>query len=194
MPATNHPERVVVNGMSYSKRAAFHANSAVIVPVEIEDYGGLDPLAGVRFQDEIESRAYALAGKDFRAPAQRVEDFLANRPSQDLPKTSYIQGTTPVDLREVLPAFIIEGMQEAIRHFDKRIHGFAGPNGVIIAPETRTTAPLRFLRNDQMTSTTIGDLMPIGEGAGYAGGIISAALEGYRAAMVLVEHYQPSSV
>jgi uncharacterized FAD-dependent dehydrogenase len=193
VPASNHAERVVVNGMSYSKRAAFHANSAVIVPVEVEDYDGTDPLAGVRFQDEIESKAYALAGSNFQAPAQRVEDFLANRPSRDLPKTSYIQGTTPVDLRDVLPGFIIEGMQEAIRHFDKRVQGFAGATGVIIAPETRTTAPLRFLRDDQMTSTTVADLMPIGEGAGYAGGIISAALEGYRAAMVLVDRFQPDS-
>jgi hypothetical protein len=92
----------------------------------------------------------------------------------------------------VLPPFIVEGMKQAIRHFDGRVRGFAGADGVIIAPETRTTAPLRFLRDDSMTSTTVPDLMPIGEGAGYAGGIISAALEGYRAAMVLVERYSPS--
>jgi hypothetical protein len=192
VPATNHERRVVVNGMSYSKRAAFHANSAVIVAVETSDYPGDDPLAGVRFQDAIEEKAYALAGKDFRAPAQRVEDFLAGKPSVDLPKNSYILGTTPVDLREVLPPFIVEGMKKAIRHFDGRVRGFAGADGVIIAPETRTTAPLRFLRDESMMSTTVPDLMPIGEGAGYAGGIISAALEGYRAAMVLVERYSPS--
>ena len=191
VPASNHPERVVVNGMSYSKRQAFHANSAVIVQVNVEDYGADDPLAGVRFQDAIEAKAYALGGTDFRAPAQRVEDFLADRPSIDLPKTSYILGTTPVDMRQILPPFIIDGMKAAIRHFDKRVPGFAGPDGVIIAPETRTTAPLRFVRDEQMTSTTVSDLLPIGEGAGYAGGIISAALEGFRAAEVLVERYCP---
>ena len=109
----------------------------------------------------------------------------------DLPKTSYILGTTPVDLREVLPPFIVEGMKAAILQFDKRLSGFSGPEGVIIAPETRTTAPLRFLRDGSMTSTSVADLMPIGEGAGYAGGIISAALEGYRAAETLVDGFSP---
>jgi uncharacterized FAD-dependent dehydrogenase len=191
VPATNHPDRVVVNGMSYSKRQAFHANSAVIIPVEVNDFDGTDPLAGMRFQDQIEARAYAVGGGNFRAPAQRVSDFLADRVSADLPKTSYILGTTPADLREVLPEFIVEGMKAALYHFDARINGFAGSEGVLIAPETRTTAPLRFLRDDQMYSTTVADLMPIGEGAGYAGGIISAALEGYRAAQVLVERFCP---
>ena len=92
-----------MNGMSYSKRQAFHANSAVIVPVEVSDFGADDPLAGVRFQDAIEAKAFALAGVDFSAPAQRVDDFLAGRPSETLPKTSYILGVRPVDLREVRP-------------------------------------------------------------------------------------------
>ena len=191
VPAMNHEDRVVVNGMSYSKRQAFHANSAVIVPVEVSDFGADDPLAGVRFQDAIEAKAFALAGEDFSAPAQRVDDFLAGRPSETLPKTSYILGVRPVDLREVLPDFIIEGMKAAILHFDRQIPGFASSEGVIIAPETRTTAPLRFLRDEHMTSTTVADVMPIGEGAGYAGGIISAALEGFRAAEVLIERFTP---
>ncbi len=191
VPASNHQGRVVVNGMSYSKRAAPLANSAVIVAVEVADYDGSDALAGVRFQDAIEAKAFALAGENFGAPAQRVEDFLNDRPSTVLPKTSYILGTQPVELNRVLPPFIIDGMKAAIRQFERAVPGFSGPEGVIIAPETRTTAPLRFLRDDTMTSTTIKGLMPIGEGAGYAGGIISAALEGYRAAMVLVERFSP---
>ena len=192
VPAMNHESRVVVNGMSYSKRQAFHANSAVIVPVEVSDFGAEDPMAGVRFQDAIEAKAFELAGEDFSAPAQRVDDFLAGRPSESLPKTSYILGVKAVDLREVLPAFIIDGMKAAILHFDKQVPGFASSEGVIIAPETRTTAPLRFLRDERMTSTTVEDVMPIGEGAGYAGGIISAALEGFRAAEVLVERFTPT--
>jgi uncharacterized FAD-dependent dehydrogenase len=188
----NHTDRVVVNGMSYSKRQAFYANSAVIVPVGPEDYGSDDPLAGVRFQDDIEAKAFAAAGSDFRAPAQRVSDFLSDRPSVDLPKSSYILGVTPVALNQVLPAPVVEGMKAAIRHFDKRVPGFAGSDGVLIAPETRTTAPLRFHRDEQMTSTTVADLMPVGEGAGYAGGIISAALDGLRAAQILVERFQPA--
>ncbi|MCB9796270.1 MAG: FAD-binding protein [Alphaproteobacteria bacterium] len=189
--ATNEPERVVVNGMSYSKRLAPLANSAVIVEVRPEDYPGADPLAGARYQDAIEARAYEVGGGAFRAPAQRVVDLLAGRASADLPKVSYPMGATPADLREVLPEPLIEGMIAALRHFDRRLPGFAGPEAVLVAPETRTTAPLRFLRDEQLTSTGVADLMPLGEGAGYAGGIVSAALDGYRAAMVLVERHCP---
>lgn len=189
--ATNHPERVVVNGMSYSKRQAFWANSAVIVEVRPEDYPGTDPLAGARFQDEIEARAFSVGGGAYRAPGQLVSDLLAGRGSTALPRTSYTRGVTPSDLREVLPEPLIGGLVAAIRHFDRQIPGFAGQDGVLIAPETRTTAPLRFLRDDARVSTTVADLLPVGEGAGYAGGIVSAALDGYRAALSLVEQHAP---
>ncbi len=189
--ASNHPGRVVVNGMSYSGRRAWFANSAVIVEVLPSDYPGEDALAGMRFQDAIERRAFTLGGCDLRAPAQRVEDLLAGRESREIGRTSYTQGVTPADLREVLPAPLIDGMIAAIRHFDERIHGFAGPEGVLIAPETRTTAPLRFHRGEDMSSPTVRDLMPVGEGAGYAGGIVSAALDGYRAANVAIERFCP---
>ncbi|MCB9764269.1 MAG: FAD-binding protein [Alphaproteobacteria bacterium] len=189
--ATNHPERVVVNGMSYSKRQAWWANSAVIVEVHPDDYPGEDPLAGVRYQDAIEARAFAAGGGGFKAPAQRVEDLLAGRASTELPRVSYPLGATPCDLRAVLPEPLIIGMIAALRHFDRRLPGFAGPEGVLIAPETRTTAPLRFLRGPDLASTTLPGLMPVGEGAGYAGGIVSAALDGYRAANALVERFAP---
>ncbi len=189
--ATNHTDRVVVNGMSYSRRQAFFANSALVVPVGPEDYGGEDPLGGGRYQDAIESRAFVAAGSDYRAPAQRVQDFLADRQSKDLPKTSYTLGTASVDLRDVLPEPVVETMKQAIVHFERRVPGFSGPEGVLIAPETRTTAPLRFERDEAYCSTSVKDLMPVGEGAGYAGGIISAALDGYRAATVLVERFTP---
>lgn len=189
--ATNHVARVVVNGMSYSGRRAFFANSAVIVEVRPEDYPGTDPLAGMRYQDTIEARAFSLAGQDYSAPAQRVADLLARRESVELPRTSYTLGVRPVDLREVLPAPIVEGMVAAIRHFDRQIPGFAGEEGVLVAPETRTTAPLRFSRGDDLCSPTVADLLPVGEGAGYAGGIVSAALDGYRAANTLIARFCP---
>ncbi|MCB9741587.1 MAG: hypothetical protein H6741_24790 [Alphaproteobacteria bacterium] len=189
--ASNAPERVVVNGMSYSKRLAPLANSAVIVEVHPEDYPGQDPMAGARYQDAIEAKAFAVGGGDFRAPAQRVVDLLAGRASADLPKISYPLGGQPADLREVLPEPIVEGMIAALRHFDRRIPGFAGPEAVLIAPETRTTAPLRFLRDETLSSTGVADLLPLGEGAGYAGGIVSAALDGYRAAQGVVERLCP---
>ena len=185
--ATNHPGRVVVNGMSYSKRAAWWANSAVIVEVQPGDYPGADPLAGARYQDEIERRAFAVGGGAFKAPGQRVVDLLNGRASDELPRSSYTLGLTPADLRDVLPAPLITGLIAAIRHFDRQIPGFAGPEGVLIAPETRTTAPLRFLRDQRLESPALPGLMPVGEGAGYAGGIVSAALDGDRAARSIIE-------
>jgi uncharacterized FAD-dependent dehydrogenase len=184
--ATSAPGRVVVNGMSYSSRKAWFANSAIIVEVRPEDYPGDDPMAGVRFQDAIERAAFEMGGGDFRAPAQRVPDFLAKRPSTDIPRNSYPQGCTPGALHELLPGPIAAGLTEAIRFFDGKIPGFAGEEGLLIAPETRTTAPLRFLRDESMCSTTVAGLMPVGEGAGYAGGITSAALDGFRAAQSII--------
>jgi len=185
--ATNEPGRVVVNGMSYSKRQAWWANSAVIVEVRPEDYPGTDPLAGARYQDAIEQRAFAAGGGGFRAPGQRVSDLLAGKASAELPRTSYTLGVTPSDLREVLPPPLVAGLVAAIRHFDRQIPGFAGEEGVLIAPETRTTAPLRFARGEDLESPTLPGLMPVGEGAGYAGGIVSAALDGDRAARSVIE-------
>lgn len=180
--ASNQPGRVVVNGMSYSKRQAWWANSAVIAEVLPSDYDGSDPLAGVRYQDAIERRAFDVGGGNFRAPAQRVVDLLAGRPSTDLPRTSHPLGVEPADLREVLPAPIVGGIIAALRHFDRKLRGFAGTDGILIAPETRTTAPLRFLRDEHLEAEGLPGLLPVGEGAGYAGGIISAALDGLRAA------------
>lgn len=189
--ATHAPNRVVVNGMSYSGRRAPLANSAVIVEVPAADYPGVDPLAGARFQDAIEARAHVLGGGGFRAPAQRVVDLLSGRGSTEVGKVSYPPGVTPTDLREVLPEPVIMGMVAALRHFERRLPGFTGPDAVLIAPETRTTAPLRFLRNEGLESTGVVGLMPVGEGAGHAGGIASAALDGFRAASALVERHCP---
>lgn len=149
-------------------------------------------MAGVRFQDAIEQRAWTLGGGDFRAPGQRVVDLLADHASTELPRVSYPLGATATDLREVLPPPLVEGMKAALRHFDRQVDGFAGPDAILLAPETRTTAPLRFHRGrDDMTAPALPGLMPVGEGAGYAGGIVSAALDGFRAAQVTVESHCP---
>jgi uncharacterized protein len=190
--ATNHEGRVVVNGMSYSKRKAFYANSAIVVEVRTSDYDGDDPLAGVRYQDQIEQAAFKAGGGGFAAPAQRVQDFLADRVSKDLPKVSYPLAVTPVDLREVLPPLIVKGIVEALKHFGKKIEGFDGGEGVLIAPETRTTAPLRFDRDrNSFESLSLPGMLPVGEGAGFAGGIASAALDGLRAASAIIERRCP---
>ncbi|MEQ1501748.1 MAG: FAD-dependent protein [Myxococcota bacterium] len=185
VPASNHPDRVVVNGMSFAARRAFWANSAVIVEVPPASYGATDPMAGFRWQDAIEARAFALGGGDYRAPAQRVVDLVAGRGSVEVPKSSYPLGLTATDLRELLPTEVIAGMLAALRSFDREVPGFAGEEAVLIAPETRTTSPVRFHRDEAGCSTTVGDLFPIGEGAGYAGGIVSSALDGLRAARAI---------
>jgi uncharacterized FAD-dependent dehydrogenase len=187
VPASNHPGRVAVNGMSFSARRAFWANSAVIVEVRPEDYGDGGPLAGFDFQDEIERRAFELGGGDESAPAQRFVDLLRSQVSRELPRTSYALGAGAADLRKVLPELVIAGMIDAIQAWDQRLEGFAGPDGVLIAPETRTTSPVRFLRDDDGQSTTLPGLYPLGEGAGYGGGIVSCALDGLRAARALTE-------
>ncbi|NCG20792.1 MAG: hypothetical protein GWP91_17425 [Rhodobacterales bacterium] len=187
VPASNHPERVVVNGMSFAARRAMWANSAVIVAVHPSDYGATDPMAGFRWQDRIEKLAYDLAGGDYRAPAQRVQDLFRGQASTEIGRTSFPMGVTPMDLREILPEPLIVGMKAGIAAFERKLPGFSGEEAVLIAPETRTTSPIRFLRDERQCSTTVRGLYPTGEGAGYAGGIISSALDGMRAARFIVK-------
>lgn len=180
VPAHSEPGQVVVNGMSFAARRSAWANAAVVVQVAASAYGAADPLAGVRWQDGIERRAFELGAG--RAPAQRVDDFLADRVPGELPRVSYPLGVVPADLREILPVGVVAGMKDALRAFDRELPGFASAEGVLVAPETRTTSPLRFLRTARGESATLPGLYPAGEGAGWAGGIASAALDGVRIA------------
>ncbi|MFT7521800.1 MAG: putative FAD-dependent dehydrogenase [Kiritimatiellia bacterium] len=194
VPASNHTDRVVVNGMSFAARRAMWANSAIIVAVNAEDYGASDPMAGFRWQDRIERKAFELGGGTYAAPAQRVTDLFAGRPSSDLPRTSYSMGVVPCDLRQLLPPPIVEGMLAAMGSWKHKLRGFAGPDAVLIAPETRTTSPVRFERTRTGESVSVPGLYALGEGAGYAGGIITSALDGLRAARGLYEQQAKSGV
>jgi len=176
---------VVVNGMSFAARRAFWANSAMIVEVRPSDFPEPGPLGGYAFQDAIERAAFEQGGAGESAPAQTVTDFLARRRSQELPRTSYSLGATPSDLRTVLPPFITDGMEQALHAWNEKLDGFSGAEGVLIAPETRTTSPIRFLRDKRCESVGLPGLYPLGEGAGYGGGIVSCALDGLRAARAL---------
>jgi uncharacterized FAD-dependent dehydrogenase len=187
VPASNHVGRTVVNGMSFAARRAFWANSAVVVEVEPEEYGGTGPLAGYDLQDAVEIRCFDAAGGADRAPAQRVDDFLAGRASAELPRTSYPRGVVPGRLDQLLPGRVARGMVDGIRAFARTIPGFDGEKGILVAPESRTTSPVRFLRDDDGQSTTLRGLYPVGEGAGYGGGIVSCALDGWRVAGGLLE-------
>jgi uncharacterized FAD-dependent dehydrogenase len=186
VPAMNEPGQVVVNGMSFSAQRALWANSAVIVEAGVAAYGSADPLAGYAWQEAIERRAFDAGGGDFTAPAVRVQDLLSGVVSSSLPRVSYPMGVKPADLREVLPGAVIAGMVEAVRYFGRKLPGFDGADAVLIAPETRTTSPVGFLRTASLESTTLPGLYPVGEGAGFGGGIVSCALDGIRAARGIV--------
>ncbi|HMC93546.1 MAG TPA: FAD-binding protein [Polyangia bacterium] len=185
VPAATEPEGVVVNGMSLSRRDSPFANAGLVVSVGVDDFGPLaaGPLAGVGFQRDIERAAYRAGGGRFRAPAQRLGDFLAGRTSGSLGASSYRPGLTPADLGAVLPPFVVEALRTGLRQIGARLPAFLLSEALLIAAETRTSAPVRFLRDpESLVSPSLVGLYPCGEGAGYAGGIVSAALDGARVA------------
>ena len=190
IPASSEADTIVVNGMSNYARNATNSNSALVVNVTAEDameYGfGNDCFAGVRFQEYLEKQAYLLAGGGYRAPSQNVTDFLANRTTTRFDISgSYPRGVTPVNLRSLLPAAISETLAEGLYEFDRKIKGF-GSGGVLTAVESRTSSPVKILRDERFQSNLKG-LYPIGEGAGYAGGIVSSAVDGLRVAARVFE-------
>ena len=182
--AASEPGRLVTNGMSQYSRNERNANAGIVVSITPErDYPG-SPLAGIALQRELEERAFIAGGSDYRAPAQRVEDFLAGRPSMALGSVipSYRPGVTPTDLALCLPAFAVAAIREALPAFDRQIKGFAMADAVMTGVETRTSSPLRIKRDETGQSLNTPGLFPAGEGAGYAGGILSAGVDGIRAA------------
>jgi len=181
--ATSEEGRVVTNGMSQYSRNERNANSGIVVGITPADYQG-DVLAGVEFQRKWEARAFELGGRSYAAPAQRVGDFLAGRPSTTLGEVapSYTPGVTPTDLASALPDYAIAAIREALPAFEKQIKGFAMEDAVLTGVETRTSSPVRIKRGEDFQSININGLYPAGEGAGYAGGILSAAVDGIEVA------------
>jgi uncharacterized FAD-dependent dehydrogenase len=201
--ATSETHRVVTNGMSQYSRAERNANAGMVVGITPEDYrqphthastGQVHPLDGIAFQRYWESRAYVLGGGDYRAPGQRVGDFLRGQASHQWGgvEPSYRPGVQPTDLTGTqdpalisLPAYAIAALQEALPAFDKQIPGFANPDAVLTGVETRTSSPVRIVRGPDRHSVNVAGLYPAGEGAGYAGGIMSAAVDGIETAEAL---------
>ncbi len=209
---------VVVNGMSLYKRDSGIANSALVVNVTPADFG-MSPLDGIEFQRKYEKLAFVAGGNSYRAPAQSVKSFLEGTPpvlrdaqnyleeaasadtwqgravpagarlSGRIP--SYRPGVTETALDSVLPAFVSDTLKEGIRYFGQRLEGFDGPAGILTGVETRTSAPLRIVRGEDFQSVTHEGLYPCGEGCGYAGGIMSAALDGYHVARAVMKKYRP---
>jgi len=182
--ATSEVGRIVTNGMSQYSRNERNANSAIVVGITPEDYPG-DPLAGIPFQRALESHAYVLGGSNYNAPGQLVGDFIAGRASSELGavQPSYQPGVTLCDLSSALPDYAINAIREALPAFDRQIRGFAMHDAILTGVETRTSSPIRIKRNDDdLQSLNTRGLFPAGEGAGYAGGILSAGVDGIRVA------------
>ena len=184
MPAASEEGGVVTNGMSNFARDERNANAALIAQVRGADFGSEHPLAGVEFQRKLERAAFVAAGSDYRAPSQRVGDFLQGKTSSAwgdvLP--SYAAGTAFADLNGVLPLGVCESLKAAIVDMDRKLKGFACPDAVLTGVETRTSSPVRIERGEDLQSVSAKGLFPCGEGAGYAGGITSAAADGLRVA------------
>lgn len=181
--ATSEPGRVVTNGMSQYSRAERNANAAIVVSVTPADYPG-GVLAGIDFQRRLEEGAFTAGGGGYRAPAQTVGDFLAGRPSASLGEVvpSYKPGVTPTDLAPLLPDFAIAAIREALPAFERQLRGYARPDAVMTGVETRTSSPIRVTRGEDGQSLNTRGLFPAGEGAGYAGGILSAGVDGIKTA------------
>jgi len=185
--AASEPGRVVTNGMSQYSRSERNANAGIVVGITPEDYPGCNPenpLAGIEFQRHWEERAFALGGGTYEAPGQLVGDFLAGRPSTEFGAVlpSYTPGVRLGDLSGTLPDYAIEAIREAIPAFERQIPGFARPDAVLTGVETRTSSPIRIVRGEDLQSLNTRGLYPAGEGAGYAGGILSAGVDGIRVA------------
>lgn len=192
IPTPTQPEHMVVNGMSHSARATGFANAGLVVQVRPEDlrsHGFSDhPLMGMAFQQELEHATYSATQQPYGAPAMRVSDFVQRKATGNLAPTRFRPRAEPADLWEILPAWILEPLAQGLAHFDSVIPGFVSDAGNLMAVESRTSSPVRITRNDALMSTTLAGLMPVGEGAGYAGGIVSSAVDGVRAAEVILEN------
>ncbi len=186
VPAATSPGEIVVNGMSLSRRDSAYANSGVVTSVELDDmaeYKSHGPLMGVEFQKSVEQSMFRAGNGSQAAPAQRLTDFIKGRVSEHLPVSSYIPGLFPAPLHELLPSWIYERLKFGITGFDHKMKGYIYPDAVVVATESRTSSPVRIPRHaDSGMHIEVEGLFPCGEGAGYAGGIVSAAMDGQSSA------------
>ena len=190
-PCATSPGEVVTNGWSPSKRDQATANSGIVIELKLEDFKPFEKfgaLAGLEFQKSIEQKAWHLAGESQKVPAQRMIDFTQNKISSDIPKTSYVPGTTSVEMGQVFPGFLSQILREGFSEFGKSMRGYLTNESILHAPESRTSSPVRIPRDAiSLEHVQIKGLYPCGEGAGYAGGIISAAIDGEKCAIKIHE-------
>lgn len=193
IPSVSQDGYFATNGMSLSKRDSPFANSGLVVTVPVTAFEGTDVLAGVRLQERYEARAYQLGGRGaYRVPVQRARDFLAGRPTIGRVRTSYPRGEAPGDLRELLPPLVAEALAQGLPQLDRRWQGRFLPEAVLTGPESRGSSPVRIDRDPHTReSPGVPGLYPVGEGAGFAGGIVSAAVDGLRTARAIIARYAP---
>jgi uncharacterized protein len=186
----SEPGYFCTNGMSESRHDSPFANSGLVVTIEPSEFGSAHPLAGLHYQQRVEALAYELGGESYSAPLQWARDFLARRPSQGVIPTSYRRGWRAVDLRLFLPDAVTEALQKGLPLFDRRFGGRFLRDATLTGPEARGSSPVRIVRGPvTRQSPGIVGLFPCGEGAGYAGGIVSAAVDGLRTARLIVAEY-----
>ena len=197
VPAATAPGEIVVNGMSMSRRDSAFANSGIVVAIESEDiqqYQKHGPLAGMALQAEIEQKVFSVGDGSQKAPAQKIEDFINNKTSASLPKSSYIPGLYSANLHTVFPQSITARLQKAFLDFGKKMRGYIHPESVIVATESRTSSPVRIPRNAiTREHPEVKNLYPVGEGAGYAGGIMSAAMDGQNTTKAIAQKWELNS-
>jgi len=179
--ASSENGMLVVNGMSYSKRASAFSNSALVVTCNTDDYGSADPLAGIEFQRDIERKAFNAGGGNWEVPAQNLVDFLCGRISESLNGNSYKMGAEAADMNDIFPKFVCGALLDAFTKWKVDYPLFVSDHGILLGAETRTSCPVRIKRNEKYESVNIKNLYPIGEGSGYAGGITSSAADAIRA-------------
>ncbi len=192
MPSVSEPGAFCTNGMSLSKHDSPFANSGLVVTIPTEAFGGEDVLAGVRLQEEYEQRAFRAGRGDYHCPIQRATDFLADRPTAGVPPNSYPRGAVTARVAEVVPQLVVEALRHGLPILDQRWNGRFLPEATLVGPEARGSAPVRIVR-DEATRESPGvvGLYPVGEGAGYAGGIVSAAVDGLRTAKAVMARFAP---
>ncbi len=191
IPSVSEEGYFCTNGMSLSKRDSPFANSGLVVTIPVESFEGTDILAGVRLQQRYEKAAFELGRREYRVPLQRAKEFISGaKVAAEAPKASYPRGAVPCDLREVLPPIVVDALLEGLPQMDRRWHGKFLPEAVLTGPETRGSSPIRIDRDaESRESPGVPGLYPVGEGAGYAGGIVSAAVDGLRTARAIVAKY-----
>jgi uncharacterized FAD-dependent dehydrogenase len=187
LPTGAQPGHLAINGMSYHARNSGFANAAVVVNVLREDFYRGHVLDGMRWQAAIERAAFEAGGSNYHSPAQRIVDFLAGRESRGEMKSTYLPGISSARLDRVLPEFVVNALKAAVGEYNKKMHGFLGKEGLVVGVETKTSSPIVMTRDKSLQSVSHQGLFPCGEGAGFAGGIVSASLDGVRIGRAVLE-------